>query len=513
VCRGVGARALKRILAAHAAAALIVVGAIAAPPAHAAKRPPVVMIVFDEFPVDSLLLPDGTIDSRRFPGFAALARHSTWFPNASTVYDSTQQAVPAMLAGRSPSPELTPSYLSHPHSVFTLLARHGWRVHSREEATTVCPPRLCPRVRNYGNPDYSILHRRRERLEATIRSLRRTRRPVFTFHHSILPHQPWSYLPSGRLRSGPKKFELPNFAFPTGFGDPFLTELNQQAHLLQVGFVDREVGRLVRRLARQKLLDRALVLVTADHGIAFQVGVSDRRSVTESNVDQIAPVPLFVKAPGQRYGHVNHAYASALDVLPTIAGLLRLPLGRKLPGSSVFGKTVRARRRVRIIARDFSHAISVPAVQMESRRSGVRRRRTRVFGSGPWAGVFRIGPHQDLLDHSVSRVARTSSGVGATFVLPRRSSDVDPRASSVPTLAAGRLAGGMPGQTRDLALAVNGEVRAVGRSVRLKYDSNEYFSLTFPEQYLRRGSNLYELFEVTGARPDERLASLGAAGG
>ena len=46
-------------------------------------------VVFDEFPADDLLRPDGTIDAERFPNFAELASISTWFPNANTVYDST----------------------------------------------------------------------------------------------------------------------------------------------------------------------------------------------------------------------------------------------------------------------------------------------------------------------------------------------------------------------------------------------------------------------------------------
>jgi Sulfatase len=459
------------------------------------------MIVFDEFPVDSLLLPDGRIDSRRFPGFAALARHSTWFPNAGTVYDSTDQAVPAILTGRLPAPQLRPDYRSHPHSIFTLLAGRGYRVRSREEATTVCPPKICPRTRNYGSPRPNILHRRRERLEATIRSLAPSRRPVFTFHHSVLPHVPWNYLPSGRLRSGYPAGTLPDFASPSGFGDVFLTHANQQRHLLQVGFADREVGHLVHRLERRHLLDRALVVVTADHGIAFQVGVSDRRSVTPGNIEQIAPVPLFVKAPGQRHGRVNRAYARSIDVLPTIARLLGIPPGSGLDGASAFGARVRARTGVRMITRDFSRPIEVPAAEIERRRRLVRDARTRLFGSGAWGGVFRIGPHTQLLGRRVSTSAHASTGARASFAVPRGVAHVNPHASSIPTGAAGRIAGGLPGQTRDLAVAVDGRVCAVGTSFHLSGDPQEYFSLTYPE-----------LYEVTGSGPGARLARLGSAG-
>src|SRR4051812_41394880 len=62
------------------------------PARSAERRPPVVFIVFDEFPADDLLRPDGSIDSERFPNFAELASISTWFPNGHTIYDSTFKA-------------------------------------------------------------------------------------------------------------------------------------------------------------------------------------------------------------------------------------------------------------------------------------------------------------------------------------------------------------------------------------------------------------------------------------
>ena len=476
------------------------------PAAEARSRPPVVMIVFDEFPADAILTPAGRIDSRRFPGFAALARHSTWFPNAHATFDSTPGAVPAILTGNTPAPGRRPTHLSHPRSVFTLLSGHGYRVRSWEEATTVCPPRVCRRSRGYGDYASNRLGGRRERLGATIASLRRTRRPVFTFHHSLLPHQPWIYLPSGRRRVDTRGTELPPFNQPSGFGDAFLAEHNEQRQLLQLGLVDREVGALVARLRRRKLLRRALVVVTADHGMSFQVGVKDRRAVTRANVELIAPVPLFVKAPGQLRGRVSRAYVSSLDVLPTIASLLRLRLGRGHPGVSAFSSAARRRPGLSILTRDY-RPLTVTAAEMERRRRAARRRRARVFGTGSWSPVFRIGPRQGLL--GLEPVASYANGVRATFEVPRGLSSVDPRGKSVPTQASGRLSGGLPGQTRDLALAVNGRIQAVGRSFRMQGDPAEYFSMTFPESRLRRGANRFELFEVTGPLNAESLAPLG----
>ena len=67
-------------------------------------KPPVVLLMFDEFPADLLLGPNGRIDAGRYPAFAELARASYWFPNATTTYDSTTKAIPQILDGRFPRP-------------------------------------------------------------------------------------------------------------------------------------------------------------------------------------------------------------------------------------------------------------------------------------------------------------------------------------------------------------------------------------------------------------------------
>lgn len=485
-------------------AVLAIAGAIAAAPAVAA-RPPVVMVVLDEFPVGVLMLPSGKIDSRRFPGFAALARGSTWFRNAATVYDSTEKAVPAILDGRLPVAGGSPSYKTHRQSIFTVMDRLGYRIRSREEATTVCPPRLCPRRDHYGNPNYNILHDRRERLSQTIASLRRSKRPTFTFHHSVLPHVPWVYLPSGRARTGYPPGTLPDFATANGFYNPFLTQFNEQRHLLQVGYVDREIGELVSRLKKTDQWRKALVVVTADHGISFQqsfaLDVVDRRDVNERNVEDVAPVPLFVKRPGQARGRISGAYAQTADIVPTIAHLLRAPVGFPVDGAQAFGRTVAARDGVTIQRRDLSGTIYVPAKEMEARRRAQTLRRRALFGSGPWSGVYRIGPNQALLGRRAATLTRIRQGpVRASFAVPRSLARVRRSAKTVPTLASGTISGASAPADRDLALAVNGRIAAVGRSFKLEGDRREYFAMNVPESRLRNGRNTMALYEVVGDR-------------
>ncbi|MDD9372074.1 MAG: hypothetical protein PV358_18275, partial [Acidimicrobiales bacterium] len=60
---------------------------------------PVTVLVFDEFPLATLLRPDGSIDDELYPNIAALADESTWFRNASTESGTTYRSVPEILSG------------------------------------------------------------------------------------------------------------------------------------------------------------------------------------------------------------------------------------------------------------------------------------------------------------------------------------------------------------------------------------------------------------------------------
>src|SRR6266540_5513394 len=109
-----------------------------------ATAPPktIVMIVFDELPLTSLMGPGGRIDAARYPAFARLARTANWYRGATAVHDSTALAVPAILEGRYPRPGLGSDYASHPRNLFTLLAPR-YELHVSEEATGLCPHSLC----------------------------------------------------------------------------------------------------------------------------------------------------------------------------------------------------------------------------------------------------------------------------------------------------------------------------------------------------------------------------------
>lgn len=109
------------------------------PPVSAVAKPaPVVMLVFDEFPVASLMDARQEIDAERYPNFAALGRSSTWYRRTTTVADRTTSAAPAILTGTLPPPGTLPTASEQPRNLFTLL-RSSHRVRAAETFTSMCP--------------------------------------------------------------------------------------------------------------------------------------------------------------------------------------------------------------------------------------------------------------------------------------------------------------------------------------------------------------------------------------
>ena len=108
---------------------------------------PVVLVVFDELPVSSLLTAAGKIDGVRYPAFGRLAREATWYPRATTPHDYTTQAVPSLLTGRLPRRGELPTLADHPENLFTLLGG-AYDLHVQEQVTHLCPSRSCPSTRS-----------------------------------------------------------------------------------------------------------------------------------------------------------------------------------------------------------------------------------------------------------------------------------------------------------------------------------------------------------------------------
>ena len=531
------------------------------------KRAPVVLVIFDELPVHSLMAADGRVDARRFPNFARLARDATWYRNTTSVAQDTPYAVPAILDARLPRQERLPVAADHPQSLFTMLAGR-YELHVREEATSLCPPSLCASEAREGSggrmrplldevslvyahlllPDdlgrelpsvtetwrrftaaagtsaavadarrtpretkrhrYLRLHAnlargRTRRFERFVAEIGGGSRPRLHLLHTLLPHVPFQYLPSGRFyRTSPEA--LPGPERRPGHAIRFLVEQGYQRHLLQLQATDRLLGELLDRLHESGTYARAVVAVVADHGISFRFG-HDRRLVRAANVQDIAPVPFFIKAPGQHRGRISDKPLRTIDLLPTIADLIGLRIPWSADGRSALAPTVAAQRQRRIIAKKFRHSYLVDTSSFERDKRAALKRKLNLFG----AGLYAFGPHPELLGRRVSDLQPLPGGhERARIAAAGRYRNVDPATGFVPTHVVGTVRGGPRRGGRTVALAINGRIAAMGLTFTVEGSHEQQFSLLVPEKALQLGDNRLELLIVSG----DRLRLLDRAG-
>ena len=140
----------------------------------------------------------------------------------------------------------------------------------------------------------------------------------FLFAHSFLPHEPYYFLPGGqRYRSGPMPRLAEGGLGPILDSQPAAGQAWQRQQI-QLARVDELLGILRERALEAGVWDRAMVVVTSDHGSSFRSGVN-RRSIEKKNVASIAHAPLFIKYPGQKSGGPSPVRTQEVDVLPTIA--------------------------------------------------------------------------------------------------------------------------------------------------------------------------------------------------
>jgi hypothetical protein len=521
----------------------------------AAARAPVVVLFLDEFPMMSLLDSGGRIDRRLYPNLARFAADATWYRNATGIGPFTPYAVPAMLTGRYPTrPGVAPSYTEYPDNLFTMLAG-SYDVRAFETVTQLCPPRVCtaaprqdggtgwrPLARDLAGVWAKLVSPRRaddnptaQFTEGTVRQRQQAAgaaskpkkpgptfrfdqlkanqparfadflgqlhagdRPTLYFLHLLLPHQPWTYLPSGAQYTYPRiNFGYDRKAGWTTQAPPVL--FNQQRHLLQLAYTDRLVGEVVQRLKAEGLYDRALVVLTADHGISFTPGQA-QRTLQDRNAHELMWVPLFVKTPRQRAGAVSDRNVEQVDLLPTIADLLHVKVPWRVDGVSTLAPE-RARRSKWFFSKPGQRLeVDGPANQALALR-GVTDRLSRPQDGVK--GLFEVGRFADLVGRRPETVGVAGgSGLEARLYDPEKLRVTDP--ATVPALVSGALRGRPAGPPVPVAVAVNGRIGAVGLTFTQGAEPHTFATMV-PDSLLRPGANTVALYLVEQTRAGPRL--------
>lgn len=528
---------------------------------------PVVVVIFDELALAALLDPEGRIDADRYPSFARLAATSTWFRNSVAASDHTEFALPAMLAGTLPEGPQLPTAREFPDNLCTLL-EDEFEIRAREAITHLCPggdesardessgirnqawrrlagdlavvyghivlpdtwrrrlPDISASWEGFGgSPDRAMPglgaepSSERELLRQALEALGRDRAAEFrawvagirrgdrsSLHliHSLLPHVPWQYTSSGKFYAN-TGIHVPGIEDERWGASEALVRLGRDRFVLQLGFVDRLIGELLDQLESEELLDEAIVVVTADHGVSFRPGDS-RRRLSAGNRSDVLPIPLFVKSVGQREGRVNDEPVSAVQLLPTLLDLLGANGAPELEFSSLFASPEGRPRRLKQLDR---RVVEVPEAALP-------------IGSGPadtWTvgGPLAGGGHRDA-ELPLEWIGRRLDALERVHLLGERRlgafsldgeplfRQVDLDARFLPVYLQGTL-----GEPLDissvLAVAVNGMVAAVTRPYQQTGDMLRFAAL-LPESSLVEGANriaVYRVLSTSAGRSVERL--------
>lgn len=454
-------------------------------------RPHIVMVVFDELPVTSLMNEQRLIDPIRYPHFASLAKDAYWFSNASTVHHNTLGAVPAILSGKYPSPSRPlPSLQHHPENLFTLFsASHALYVF--ETRTYLCPdslnhaksepPGLAERMHSLLS-DVSVVYlhvvlpsdltgwlpgisqdwikfrknplptkptefaervaalhgdSRTKRFNRFLSSIYAAEQPTLFFLHVLNPHVPWDHLPSDRLYSAHPSKVLGLSSRDMWSHDEVATLQGYQRHLLQVGYVDTMLGRVIKKLKDQNLYDQALIIVVADHGVSFKPN-NPRRRVTSTTYENILPVPLLIKVPQQKKGVTIDRNVETIDILPTMADVLNMTVPWPVNGHSVLRSSFPEREEKVIFDSRYNRFVFTGAFPERYR---ALERKLALFGSGKDKGkFFAIGPHKHLVGNQLDEHTIVSdAAVRARLDHPELFDHVDPQSGFVPAQITGEV--------------------------------------------------------------------------
>jgi hypothetical protein len=315
--------------------------------------------------------------------------------------------------------------------------------------------------------------------------------PTLYFLHSLISHLPHHMLPGDKENT--TRASIPGKAGGHwATHEPWAVAQQHQRHLMQVGFIDGVIGRVVQRLKDIGLYDRAVIVITADHGIAFLPG-STQRMFTGESAAEIMRVPLIFKFPKETGvpASVSDINAETIDIVPTIADALDLEMEWRPDGVSLLdasrperqGKTMffnSARSR-----REFGPG--------EPPMGPPLARKLQLFGDGTAnpQRAPRLTRFDDLVGRPLTAL-RVADGGGAVEILESWAyQNVDPASDGLPFDIAGRF--GSPRPNTVLAVTVNGVVEAVTRT----WASNARGWLATPRlDVWRPGSNDLQVFVV-----------------
>jgi hypothetical protein len=321
--------------------------------------------------------------------------------------------------------------------------------------------------------------------------------PQLFFLHSLLPHMPWEYMPSGQryLQAGHVPGPIPD----QGWGnDRWLVAQAYQRHLLQTAMVDGAIGDVLQALEDTGSYGDALVIVTADHGVSFREGHTSR-DLRSDAIGDIAAVPLFIKFPHGEHSGASDVVAETIDVLPTVIDVLGPAQLWSTDGRSLEDPDQPRRSRQRVVG---EAGVVLTAGDGRERDASLTYKLTLLGRRGGMEGLFSRGRYgylvgQDTDDLQVGGPAKARARLDGV----EGYADIDTTAEVLPN----RLLGTVVAAARYeepvfFAVVVNGTVEAIARTYDHR-NTQARIDVLLPTEALVDGRNEIALLQI-GRGPD-----------
>lgn len=463
------------------------------------RRVPVVMVVFDEFPIATLMNRQREVDPELFPNFARIQQDSIWFRNATTPSAFSNRAVPSVLTGLYPRNQNGAS--KKRSSIFNLLGG-SYDIRANEDLGSMCPSNACEDestsamdglMKRYG---HIFPANQGAKFLSFLSFIRQVNKSRFYFMHLVMPHQPWRYLPTGQVY--PQTSPIPGEIESVGKGkewadDQWLVNQAYQRHLLQTALLDRQMGVLIDRLKNKGIYGRSLLVVTADHGIAYAPGAS-KRVITKKTVGHISAVPLFVKPPFLSDGRISDRPVETVDIVPTMADILKLSnKPQDIDGISALTKNFPTNR----------HRVSqgIEIGPLGKAKFAVAKMKYEMFGEADSVlDLWKTGPGktEKLVGRFVDELTVEPGGTTTVHIDEAEAHvNTEPDAPLLPALLEGTLNGASAEPKQHIAVAMNGRVVATTRTYT--HSQLVRFYAMLPPQWFGQPPNELDLYLIKNA--------------
>ncbi|ESP90008.1 arylsulfatase A family protein [Candidatus Halobonum tyrrellensis G22] len=287
------------------------------------------------------------------PVLDEFAEESVRFTNAYSASSHTREAVPALLTGEFPDVAVGADYRLATETVASTFAEAGYAtggfhsnpyvsraygfdrgfdefdddLHLGRHKLVALAQRALDKLRNR---HYARAAEINDRALSWLDSL--GDEPFFLWNHYMDTHGP--YEPPGEYATLYRESEVSDrdaqSLYRRAIREPESITPDERDLLVnlydaEIRYNDEKIGEFLDALRERGLLERSLVVVTADHGDAFgEHGYYEHPRYLH---DETTHVPLFVRPPGGADGETVSTPASTLDVAATFEQLLGRDVG------------------------------------------------------------------------------------------------------------------------------------------------------------------------------------------